>query len=314
MPDPRPPAIFLLGPTASGKTAIALALAQQLPAEIVSVDSAQVFIDMDIGTAKPDAAMRAACPHHLIDLITPEESYSAARFRDDALRVRADITRRGRVPLLAGGTMLCFLALREGLSQLPASDPKLRREIEDEARRRGWPALHAELAHIDAGAAARLNRNDAQRIQRALEIVRLTGEPLSAGLARRDESSFPYRVIALGLAPSARGVLHERIAARFDAMLRAGLVDEVAALREKYRLDRELPAMRSVGYRQAWAHLEGELDRDALREKGIVATRQLAKRQLTWLRAMRDVTVLDCLRADLAGAALAAVRRGLDAS
>ena len=306
----HPPAIFVLGPTASGKTAVAMALAGRLPVEVISVDSAQVYMDMDIGTAKPDAAMLAACPHHLIDIITPEESYSAARFRADALRLMADITARGRVPLLAGGTMLYFKALREGLSDLPPADPQLRRDIEDEARRHGWPALHAQLARLDPQTAARLKPTDAQRIQRALEIVRLTGAPLSASLARRSPEPLPYRVIALALAPSQRSALHERIARRFDAMLAAGLADEVAMLRRKYRLDPGLPSMRCVGYRQAWEYLEGRSDRAALRETGIAATRQLAKRQLTWLRAM-GLPTLDCLRPDLAAAAYEQIAREL---
>ena len=295
-----PPAIFLMGPTASGKTAVSLGLASRLPLEIISVDSAQVFRDMDIGTAKPDSATLESCPHHLIDLISPEESYSAARFRTDALRIMAEITARGRVPLLAGGTMLYFKALREGLSDLPQADAGLRREIDAEAARRGWPALHADLAALDPDAAARLKPTDAQRIQRALEVVRLTGAPLAASLARREAAPLPYRPIQLALLPSDRAVLHQRIAQRFDAMLDAGLIDEVTALRRKYRLHPGLPSMRCVGYRQVWDCLEGTLDRAALREKGVAATRQLAKRQLTWLRSWPETLAFDCLAPDLA--------------
>jgi len=300
-----------MGPTASGKTAVAQELTLRFPLEIVSVDSAQVFIDMDIGTAKPDRATLEQFPHHLIDLVTPEESYSAARFRADALRVMGEITARGKIPLLAGGTMLYFKALREGLSDLPQADAALRRAIDAEARQRGWPALHAELAKLDPEAAARLKPTDAQRIQRALEVVRLTGAPLAASLARRSESALPYRLIQLALLPSDRAVLHERIAQRFDAMLDAGLIEEVEALRRKYRLHAGLPSMRCVGYRQVWDYLEGAGDRAALREKGIAATRQLAKRQLTWLRSWPDTIPLDCLAADLIDQAGRAVEQAL---
>jgi tRNA dimethylallyltransferase len=288
-----------MGPTASGKTAVSLGLTLRLPLEIVSVDSAQVFRDMDIGTAKPDRATLAKYPHHLIDLISPEESYSAARFRADALRVMAEITARGKIPLLAGGTMLYFKALRDGLSDLPQADAELRREIDAEAQRRGWPALHAELAALDPEAAARLKPTDAQRIQRALEVVRLTGAPLAESLARKADADTPFRLIQLALLPSDRAVLHERIAQRFDAMLAAGLIDEVRALRLKYRLHAGLPSMRCVGYRQVWEFLEGNFDRGALREKGIAATRQLAKRQLTWLRSWPEIEAFDCLADDL---------------
>ncbi len=298
-----PPAICLMGPTASGKTAVSLGLTLRFPLEIVSVDSAQVFRDMDIGTAKPDRATLEKFPHHLIDLISPEESYSAARFRSDALRVMGEITARGRIPLLAGGTMLYFKALRDGLSDLPQADAELRRAIDEEAQRRGWPALHADLAALDPAAAARLKPTDAQRIQRALEVVRLTGAPLAESMARRTEAAVPYRLIQLALQPSDRAVLHAHIAQRFDAMLEAGLIDEVSALRRKYRLHAGLPSMRCVGYRQVWDYLEGRSDRAALREKGIAATRQLAKRQLTWLRAWEDVAPLDCLAGDPVGQA-----------
>ena len=293
-----PPAIFLMGPTASGKTAAAVELMQHLPVEIISVDSALVYRDMDIGTAKPDAATLAVAPHHLINLIDPTGVYSAARFRADALALMADITARGRVPLLVGGTMLYFKALREGLSDLPQADSALRAEIEAEAAQRGWPALHAQLAQLDPETAARLQPTDAQRIQRALEVVRLSGQPMSALWRAGREAALPYQVHAFALTPLDRAVLHANIATRFDAMLAHGLVEEVRALREIYPLDAEMPSMRCVGYRQVWSYLEGEYDWDEMRDRGIYATRQLAKRQLTWLRGMADVTVLEAGQAD----------------
>jgi tRNA dimethylallyltransferase len=294
-----PPAILLMGPTASGKTALALEIALHLPLEIVSVDSAQVYRGMDLGTAKPSLAERAAVPHHLIDVIDPDRSYSAAQFRADATRLMREIVGRGRVPLLAGGTMLYFKALREGLSELPQADAAVRAAIEAEAREKGWPALHAELARIDAATAARLNPADAQRIQRALEVFRVTGKALSALQGARVAARAPYHFVPLALVPAERALLHRRIEARFDAMLAAGLVEELAELRAKYALHAGLPAMRCVGYRQAWAHLEGAYDRAALRERGIYATRQFAKRQLTWLRAMDGPRTFDCFAPDL---------------
>jgi tRNA dimethylallyltransferase len=295
-----PPAVFLMGPTASGKTALALELAARLPFEIVSVDSALVYRGMDIGTAKPDHATLARFPHHLIDLITPEESYSAARFRVDALTAMREITARGKVPLLVGGTFLYFQALRQGLSDLPQADPLLRLEIEEHARCSGWPALHAELARLDAQSAARLRPTDAQRIQRALEVIRITGRPMSELFGSGRSAAPPYRLIELALLPGERRVLHERIASRFDAMLAHGLIEEVVALRAMYSLSNSAPSMRCVGYRQVWDHLEGRLARAELRDRGIFATRQLAKRQLTWLRAMPEAIAFDCLAADLA--------------
>ncbi len=304
----HPPAIFLMGPTASGKTGLAVALVQRFPLEIISVDSALVYRDMNIGTAKPDAEMLRVAPHHLIDLIDPTKSYSAARFREDALRVMAEITARGKVPLLAGGTMLYFKALREGLSDMPQADAVLREEIEQDAKARGWPALHAQLSKLDPVTAARLQPADAQRIQRALEVVRLTGKPMSSffnpspsGRGARGEGgreTLTYRVLPLALVPSDRSVLHERIAQRFASMLQTGLIDEVRQLREKYPLHAGMPSMRCVGYRQVWAHLEGEYDEKELLNRGIYATRQLAKRQLTWLRGMDGVEV-DCLAGDV---------------
>ncbi|MBI5912509.1 MAG: tRNA (adenosine(37)-N6)-dimethylallyltransferase MiaA [Betaproteobacteria bacterium] len=299
LPAGLPPAILLMGPTASGKTALALEIAARFPVEIVSVDSAQVYRDMDVGTAKPKAAERAAAPHHLIDVIDPDQSYSAAQFRSDATRLMREIAGRGRVPLLAGGTMLYFKALREGLSRLPPADAAVRATIEVEAREKGWPALHAELARIDAPAAARLKPGDAQRIQRALEVFRIAGRPLSALQGARVAAPAQYSFVPLALVPSDRAALHRRIELRFEAMLAAGLVEELAGLREKYALDPGLPSMRCVGYRQAWEHLEGAYDRATLRDRGIYATRQLAKRQLTWLRGMEESKVFDCLAPDL---------------
>jgi tRNA dimethylallyltransferase len=294
-----PPAILLMGPTASGKTALALEIAQRFAVEIVSVDSAQVYRHMNVGTAKPTAAERAAVPHHLIDVIDPDQSYSAAQFRSDAARLMRDIAGRGRVPLLVGGTMLYFKALREGLSNLPQADAAVRAAIEAEAREKGWPALHAELARIDAPTAARLKPGDAQRIQRALEVFRITGKPLSALQGARVPAEAEYRFLPMALVPAERAALHQRIERRFDAMLAAGLVDELVALRGKFALAPALPSMRCVGYRQAWEHLEGAYDRAGLRDRGIYATRQLAKRQLTWLRAMPEPKVFDCFAPDL---------------
>jgi tRNA dimethylallyltransferase len=301
------PAILLMGPTASGKSALALELALLLPVEIVSVDSAQVYREMDIGTAKPDAAARRRVAHHLIDLIDPDQSYSAARFRTDALAAMAEIRARGRIPLLVGGTMLYFKALREGLSSLPRADAEVRKELDDRAAAEGWPALHAELARVDPTTAARLKTTDSQRIQRALEVYRISGTPLSSLQGAR-EADDALDLVAIALVPSDRAELHRRIAARFDAMLAGGLIDEVRSLRQRYRLTASMPSMRCVGYRQVWDALENaEPPREQgqhqqgpreLRERGIAATRQLAKRQLTWLRSMSAQT-LDCLASDL---------------
>jgi len=280
------PAVLLMGPTASGKSALALALAGRFPVEIVSVDSAQVYRGMDLGTAKPDPATRKRVPHHLIDVIEPTESYSAARFRADALTAVAAIRTRGRIPLLVGGTMLYFKALSEGLSRLPPADREVRARIEARAREAGWPALHAELARVDPATAARIRATDAQRVQRALEVYALTGQPLSAIQGARESGDALGPVERIALLPSDRTRLHAAIANRFDAMLAAGLVEELRALRERYALNPELPSMRCVGYRQAWEFIDGAIDATTLRARGIAATRQLARRQLTWLRAM----------------------------
>jgi len=299
-------AVLIMGPTASGKSALAAALALRFPVEIVSVDSGAVYRGMDVGTAKPSAAERARTPHHLIDLLDPTEAYSAARFRADALAAVPAIAARGRLPLLVGGTMLYFRALREGLSDLPGADARLRAAIEEEARDRGWPALHAELARVDPATAARLEPGDAQRIQRALEIWRATGVPMSRLVGTR-ASAPPFRLVSIALVPGDRAVLHRLIAERFERMLAGGLVEELAALRERHALHPGLPSMRCVGYRQAWAHLAGEYDRATLRDRGIFATRQLAKRQLTWLRSTRATVALDPFAPDLVGRAVAAV-------
>ena len=294
-------AVFLLGPTASGKTAVAFALAERFPIEIVSVDSAQVYRGMDVGTAKPTPAERARVPHHLIDVIEPTDAFSAGRFRDAALRLVPEIASRGRVPVLAGGTMLYFRALTAGLSDLPRADPDVRAEIEARAADLGWPALHAELARVDPVIAARLEPTDAQRIQRALEVHRLAGRPLSELQQAPAAPTLPFDALRISLEPSDRAVLHERIAARFRQMLDAGLVEELAALRRTHALGAKMPSMRSVGYRQAWDVLEGNAPAATLEARGIAATRQLAKRQLTWLRSMPELERYDCLRGDLAG-------------
>jgi tRNA dimethylallyltransferase len=295
----RPAAILLMGPTASGKTGIALELARRLPMEIVSVDSALVYRGMDIGTAKPDLDTRLQVRHHLIDIIEPTQNYSAARFRDDALEIMADIVKRGRVPLLTGGTMLYFKALREGLSDLPAANEETRLVIDAMAADVGWPAIHRELQRIDPATAQRLDPNDSQRIQRAMEIFYLTGKPMSELIARDKPAGLPYRLVSLALIPGERSVLHRRIAERFELMLELGLINEVRELRENHALKPDLPSMRCVGYRQVWQYLDGEFGLAALREKSVAATRQLAKRQLTWLRATDDVREFDCLAADL---------------
>jgi tRNA dimethylallyltransferase len=278
-------AFALLGPTASGKSAIAMELAARFPLEIVSVDSGQVYRGMDIGTAKPGAAERARVPHHLIDIVGPTESYSAGRFRADAIRAVQDILARGRIPLLVGGTMLYYRALALGFDVLPVAEPGLRAQLDARAARHGWPALHADLARVDPATAARLAPNDAQRIQRALEVWELSGRPLSE-LQKGARNELPFALRAFALIPQDRAELHRRIGARFERMLKDGLLEELRALRRKYALHAGLPSMRCVGYRQAWACLEGDYGEAELREKGIAATRQLAKRQLTWLRSL----------------------------
>jgi tRNA dimethylallyltransferase len=287
-----PPTVFaLLGPTASGKSGLAIEVAAKLPVEIVSMDSALVYRGMDIGTAKPSAALRAQVPHHLVDLVDPDQSYSAGRWREDAIHSITGVLEKNRIPLLVGGTMLYYRALSAGLDALPQADARVRAEIDAEAARRGWPALHAELAKVDAKAARRIAPNDPQRIQRALEVWRITGKALS-DLQGAGRQALPFELKGIALAPE-RARLHERIAQRFEAMLRLGLIDEVKALRKKHRLSAALPSMRAVGYRQVWEYLEGKSDQDQMRERAIAATRQLAKRQLTWLRSFPDLIRLD---------------------
>jgi len=284
-------AFVLLGPTASGKSRLALDLAGKLPLEIVAMDSAQVYRGMDIGTAKPTAAERERVPHHLIDLIDPHEAYSVGRWREEAIRLVQEILGRRKLPLIVGGTMLYYRALTSGLAAMPGADPELRAEIDGSAARRGWPSLHAELAKVDPEAAQRIQPNDAQRIQRALEVWKLTGEPLSKIQLRKDAPP-PFALKAFALVPE-RAQLHADIAKRFDAMLAAGLVDEVRSLKSRFGLHPALPSMRAVGYRQVWEFLEGRFGEDELRSRGVAATRQLAKRQLTWLRSFAGVeTVL----------------------
>jgi tRNA dimethylallyltransferase len=311
MGEPLPPAIALMGPTASGKTRLAIALALALDGEVVSVDSALVYRGMDIGTAKPDLEERRGVPHHLIDILDPAEAYSTGRFRADALALLADITARGRLPILAGGTMLYFNALFSGLSALPSADPEIRRQLDAEAAARGWPALHAELARIDPTAAARIHPNDPQRIQRALEVYRLTGVPLTLLCAETQSPPPPFDLVRLIVAPADREALHERIRRRFLDMLGRGFLDEVRALYERGDLHADLPSIRAVGYRQAWSHLAGEYDDETLVERGVIATRQFAKRQFTWLRreeaALRyvseDENLVERVLRDVAGRA-----------
>jgi tRNA dimethylallyltransferase len=299
----KPLAVAIMGPTASGKTAAALEIARRIPSEIISVDSALVYRDMDIGTAKPTVEERAVAPHHLIDILDPLEAYSAMQFRQDALRLVSDIASRGKLPLLVGGTMLYFKALRDGLDELPQADPDVRARLDAEAAVSGVPALHTRLAEIDPETAARLKPNDSQRIQRALEIFELTGRPMSQLLSGAGKAELPFDILPMSLEPSDRSVLHARIAARFDAMLSGennGLLQEVSTLRARGDLHLGLPSMRCVGYRQAWEYLDGAYDFAAMRDKGIAATRQLAKRQLTWLRSMPDRIVVDCIASDAA--------------
>jgi len=306
--DSKPLAVAIMGPTASGKTAAALAIAREQPVEIISVDSALVYREMDIGTAKPTPDELASAPHHLIDIIDPLDAYSVMQFRNDTLRLVAEISARGALPLLVGGTMMYFKGLVDGLDDLPTADAAVRAALDEEAARIGWPGMHARLRALDPVTAERLAPNDAQRINRALEIIELTGKPMSALLALRAKPALPFRLASFALEPSERSVLHKRIALRFDQMLGdsddAGIVAEVARLRARGDLHPNLPSMRCVGYRQSWEYLDGAIDRATLRETGIVATRQLAKRQLTWLRAMPDRIVIDCLGRDPAGTLL----------
>ena len=307
-----PRGLALAGPTAAGKTAAAMAIAAALPVEIVSVDSALVYRGMDIGTAKPSAAEQAAVPHHLIDIRDPLQAYSAAEFVRDAQRLVDGINQRGRLALLVGGTMMYFKALLHGIDAMPAADAGVRAALEQEAAIRGWPALHAELARVDPATAQRLAPADSQRIQRALEVYRVSGQPISS-FQQSARSGPPTQALAalplVSLEPQDRAWLHERIAQRFDAMLAGGLLDEVRALRARGDLHAELPSMRCVGYRQAWEALDGSFPMAALRERGIAATRQLAKRQITWLRGMPQRHTIACERPDAPDQVLALTRR-----
>lgn len=302
-----PPAILLMGPTASGKTALALDLVRHFPLEIISVDSAMIYRGMDIGTAKPDAATRALAPHRLIDILDPVQTYSAGQFRRDALAAMAEVTAAGRVPLLVGGTMLYFRALQRGLARLPSADVRLRAELDARAARLGWPALHAELARVDAAAAARIHVNDPQRIQRALEVFYLAGRPISELQAAGTVEPLPYRVIKLALAPHARARLHADIQIRFERMMAAGFLAEVARLRARGDLGREHASMRAVGYRQLWDHLDGACDLASAVQHGIAATRRYAKRQLTWLRSEPETQWFDSSAPQVAERVRAAV-------
>lgn len=315
MPVVHPPAIFLMGPTASGKTGLAVELVQALPLEIISVDSALVYQDMDIGTAKPEADILQQAPHHLINVIDPTQVYSAAQFRSDALRLMAEITARGNVPLLVGGTMLYFRALEQGLSGLPEADASVRAALDLEAAEIGWPGMHAKLATIDPDTAARLQPTDSQRIQRALEVYQLTGQTMTALHQQQAAETLPYRLLKIALQPSDRAVLHARIAERFSIMMQGGLLAEVQALLKKYPgLHPDMTSMRCVGYRQTLAYIAGDIDEAEWQAQGIAATRQLAKRQLTWLRGMDDTLALDCLGDNLYAQAYQAIKDFLDAS
>ncbi|MGE6240405.1 tRNA (adenosine(37)-N6)-dimethylallyltransferase MiaA [Ectopseudomonas guguanensis] len=303
-----PPAIFLMGPTAAGKTDLALELARVLPCDLISVDSALIYRGMDIGTAKPERAILDEFPHALIDIRDPAESYSAAEFRADALAAMAESAARGRIPLLVGGTMLYYKALLEGLADMPSADPAIRAELEARALTEGWEALHRELAAVDPQSAARIHPNDPQRLTRALEVYRVSGLSMTEHRRRQAAGNpdagtsgagqLPYTVAQLAIAPAQRQILHERIAQRFRAMLEQGFVREVEALRSRSDLHAGLPSIRAVGYRQVWGYLDGELSRDEMVERGIIATRQLAKRQFTWLRGWDGLHWLDSLACD----------------
>jgi tRNA dimethylallyltransferase len=284
MADNKPAAILLMGPTASGKTALSVAMAQAMNAEIISVDSALVFKAMDIGTAKPTEAERGGIVHHLIDILDPSEAFSTGQFRNRALELMADITARGKLPILVGGTMLYFSALTQGLAQLPEADPEIRQRLDQQLQEIGKQAMHERLAAVDPVAAARIHMNDPQRVQRALEVYEISGKPLTSFFQADEGEDLPYAYTKIIIEPKQRHSLHDKIAERFKLMLAQGLIDEVEALRQRGDLDESMPSIRCVGYRQVWSYLQGEYDFAEMQEKGIVATRQLAKRQLTWLR------------------------------
>ncbi|WP_105102795.1 tRNA (adenosine(37)-N6)-dimethylallyltransferase MiaA [Microbulbifer pacificus] len=292
--DTRPRAIFLMGPTASGKTDLAMAISEHLPVELISVDSALVYRGLDIGSAKPAPEELARYPHRLIDICDPAESYSAGRFREDALAAMEEITAVGKIPLLVGGTMLYFKTLLQGMAEMPEADPEFRAQVEARAAAEGWPALHRELEKVDPALAAELHPNHSVRIERALEVYHLTGKTMTQLRAEQERTSplAHYRVQQLAILPRDRAMLHQRIALRFERMLENGFIDEVKALRARGDLHKDLPAIRAVGYRQVWEYLDGDTDYAQMREAGIAATRQLAKRQLTWLRGWPDVDYL----------------------
>lgn len=293
----KPPVILIMGPTASGKTELALGLARQQPCDLISVDSALVYRGMDIGTAKPDSDTLQAFPHALVDILDPAQSYSAAAFREDALRLIRQAVERGRLPVLVGGTMLYYKALLEGLAEMPQSCPQVRADLEQRLVLEGAAALHLELQHKDAQTAARLHPNDAQRIMRALEVLQVSGQTMGEHFRRQQEqqAELPFRPLAFAVAPAQRSLLHERIAQRFSIMLEQGLIAEVEVLYQRLDLHENLPSMRSVGYRQVWGYLAGQYDYEQMQDKGMAATRQLAKRQLTWLRSWPELTWIDSL-------------------
>lgn len=311
MTAPMPPAIALMGPTASGKTRLSIALAQELDAEIISVDSALVYRGMDIGTAKPSLEERRGVPHHLIDILDPSEAFSTGQFRQRGLELMAEITARGRLPLLVGGTMLYFNALFNGLADLPAADEALRKQIDEEAARLGWEVLHGHLAKVDPVAAARIHPNDPQRIQRALEVYRLTGVPISELCARTQDQPEPFNILRLVLAPSDRSALQELVRQRFTLMLNQGLVGEVEALFGRGDLHEGLPAIRAVGYRQVWSYLKGESDFPQMVERAVIATRQFAKRQYTWLRREQEALHFTSGKDDLTSKVAATIKDAL---
>lgn len=299
MSDNLPAALFIMGPTASGKTDLAMALMQHLPVELISVDSGQIYRDMNIGTAKPDAQTLLKAPHRLIDIRDPAERYSAAEFRDDALREMQQITAAGRLPVLVGGTMLYYRALEYGLSPLPAADEQVRQHLEAEAQQIGWVGMHQKLASIDPIAAERIHPNDPQRIQRALEVHVLTGKTMTTLYEMESDNVFPYQPIKLSISPDDRSVLHDRIKRRFHMMLELGFIDEVEALYQRGDLNLDMPSVRTVGYRQFWHHMSGDCSLSEATDKAIIATRQLAKRQLTWLRGDDSIQQFDGLAGDL---------------
>ncbi len=306
-----PPAIFLMGPTAAGKTDLAMALCDLLDCEIISVDSAMIYRQMDIGTATPEAELLARYPHRLVDILDPSEAYSAADFRRDALQHMAEITARGKIPLLVGGTMLYYQALMKGLADMPEADPAVRQRLLDEAESNGWESLHKRLAEVDPVSAARIHSNDPQRLQRALEVYELTGKSMTEHWQAQEASRAPYNMQSLCVMPTERAVLHQRIEQRFHLMLEQGFEEEVRALWARGDLDVSMPSIRCVGYRQMWEHFQGQWDRETMIHKGIVATRQLAKRQITWLRSWPDLKTLASNDPNLTNNALKLLEGGI---